>query len=191
MGVLCALLGFLGASGHLGVGGPVPAGGPVSGASCAAVACASVSFAASGAFTAASASCAACAAVVAGSCASAAARAVRAPAGTSFRVVTVKYLAALASHYGGRVLTFDRPFASRCRDAVILPLRGGNCSVRGSYRWSRWLIVAGRRRCPRKGGSVGGIRGGLGRCLRCAPSGWLVYNIIYGPIWPELNKMAF
>gem|GEM_PF-6627189 len=66
VGVLCALLGFLGASGHLGVGGPVPAGGPVSGASCAAVACASVSFAASGAFTAA------CAAVVAGSCASAA-----------------------------------------------------------------------------------------------------------------------
>lgn len=98
MGVLCALLGFLGASGHLGVGGLVSAGGPVSGAS-SAVACASVSFAASGAFTAASASCAACAAVVAGcSCASAAARAVRAPAGTSFRVVTVKELAALASH---------------------------------------------------------------------------------------------
>ena len=160
MGVLCALLGFLGASGHLGVGGLVSAGGPVSGAS-SAVACASVSFAASGAFTAASASCAACAAVVAGcSCASAAARAVRAPAGTSFRVVTVKYLAALASHYGGRVLTFDRPFASRCRDAVILPLRGGNCSVRGSYRWSRWLIVAGRRRCPRRGGTAGAGRPG-------------------------------
>ena len=42
------------------------------------------------------------------------------------RQVTDTYLAALARHYGGRVLTFDRPFASRCRDAVILPPRAGN-----------------------------------------------------------------
>ncbi|WP_136192681.1 TA system VapC family ribonuclease toxin [Actinomyces procaprae] len=34
--------------------------------------------------------------------------------------VTDTYLAALARHYRGHVLTLDRPFAARCNDVVVL-----------------------------------------------------------------------